>query len=142
MLNWDHQLDLVREHSQDGTGAVHANKVCIISLEDGAILTKIDQENTFNISSQEAQTIANSFKTKDFSSFKQDGVTIEDISYKFVNSVDDEIVFAKKQYSGTITMQNSLTTVIIAFTQDGYHQANTNLALREMTHYLEEKEGL
>lgn len=142
MLNWDHQLDLIREHSADATGAIHANKVCIISLEDGTILTKPDQDHTFDISAQEAKTIADAFREKDFSTFKENGVNIENRSYKFINSDDDKIVFAKEIYLGTITMRSSLTTVLIGFTQEGYHQANTNLALEEIANYLEEKEAL
>ncbi|MEA3289445.1 MAG: profilin [Campylobacterota bacterium] len=142
MLNWDHQLDLIQEHSQDSTGAVHANKVCIISLEDGEILTSLDQDHTFNIMQDEAKTIANSFKTKDFSSFKKDGIKIEDKNYMLINVTTDNIVFGRRDYEGTITMQCSLSTVLVGFTLDGYQQANTNLALGEIAHYLIEKEGL
>lgn len=137
MLDWDHQLDIIIEDSKDSTGAVNASKVCILSLEDGKILTKINQDHTFNISENEAKIITNAFKTKDFTTFKNDGIKIEKINYKFRNSVDDKIVFAKKQDLGTLTIQSSSTKVIIGFTQEAYQQSGTNLALKNIIRYFE-----
>jgi hypothetical protein len=142
MLDWDHQLDLIREHSTDATGAVCANKVCIISIEDGSVLTSLDQDNTFAITNEEAKTIRDAFSSNDFTTFKENGVNIEGRKFKFINATDENIVFAREQYVGTLTMQCSLTTVLVAFTLEGYNQANTNLGLREIAHYLSEKEGL
>ena len=137
MLDWDYQLDIIREDSKDSTGAVNAHKVCILCLEDGSILTKIEQDHTFNISQEEAKTISNAFKTKDFTAFKKDGINLEEINYMFTNSVDDKIVFAKKQDLGTLTMQSTSTKVIIGFTQEGYQQSGTNLALKNIARYFE-----
>ena len=137
MLDWDHQLDIIVEDSKDSTGAVNASKVCILSLEDGKILTKIDQDNTFKISEVESKIITNAFATNDFSVFKNNGINIEETNYKFKNSADDKIVFAKKQDVGTLTMQSTSTKVIIGFTQDGYQQSGTNLALKNFARYLE-----
>ncbi|MEA3384515.1 MAG: profilin [Campylobacterota bacterium] len=138
MLDWDYQLDIISEYSKDSTGAVNASKVSILSLKDGTILNSVDQDNSFNISQNEARVIANIFKTKEFTAFKSDGITIEDINYKFINSVDERIVFAKKEYVGTLSMQSTNTTVIIGFTQDGYHQSNTNLAIKNIVKYFEQ----
>ena len=135
MLDWNHQLDIIVEDSKDSTGAVNASKVCILSLEDGEILTKIDQDNTFMISQEEARIITNAFKTKDFSAFKNDGINIEKMNYKFRNCVDDKIVFAKKQDVGTLTIQSTNTKVIIGFTQEAYQQSGTNLALKNIARY-------
>ena len=99
------------------------------------ILTKIDQEHTFKISPEEAKTIANAFKTGDFNTFKQNGIIIEDINYIFVNSVEDEIVFGKKEDLGTLTMHKSTTKIIIGFTQEAYQQSGTNIALKNIVRY-------
>lgn len=140
MLDWDYQLDLIREHSQDATGAVNAQKISILSLENGDILTKKEQNFTFDISENEAKKIIDIFREKNFEKFKTDGIDIENRNYKFINSSENKIVFAKKQYHGTITMQSTATLVIIAFTPDGYHQANTNLAVRYLCEYFEKEE--
>ena len=137
MLDWDHQLDIIREDSKDSTGAVNAHKISILNLEDGKVLTSIDQDNTFNISQEEAEIISNTFKLKDFTTFKDDGITIENINYKFNNSVDDKIVFGKKQDLGTLTLQATSTKVIIGLTRDGYQQSGTNLALKNIARYFE-----
>ena len=137
MLDWDHQLDIIVEDSKDSTEAVNATKVCILSLENGKILMKTDQENAFKISQEESETITNSFKINDFSFFKNDGIKIEETNYEFRNSVDGKLVFAKKKDLGTLTMLRTRTKVIIGFTQDGYQQSGTNLALKNFARYLE-----
>lgn len=137
MLDWDYQLDIIREDSKDSTGAVNAHKISILSLEDGEILTSIDQDHTFKISQEEAKIIANAFKTKNFNTFENDGINIEEINYTFKNSVDDKIVFAKKEDLGTLTIQKTMTKLIIGFTQEGYQQSGTNLALKNIARYFE-----
>lgn len=139
MLDWDHQLDLIREHSQDATGAVNAHKVSIISLEDGEILTKPNQEHTFEITQEEAKTIAQVFKDKNFDEFKQNGINIENTNFRYLNA-EGKTVFARKQYYGSLTIQATLKTVIIAFTQEAYQQTNTNLAVRYIAEYFEREE--
>ncbi len=137
MLDWDYQLDIIREDSKDSTGAINAHKISIVSLNDGEILTSIDQNHTFKISQEEANIISNVFKIKDFDTFIKDGINIENINYKFINSPNDEMVFGKKEDLGTLTIQKTKTKIIIGFTQDGYQQSGTNKALKNIARYFE-----
>lgn len=135
MLDWDHQLDIIREDSKDSTGAINAHKISILNLEDGKVLTSANQDNTFKISQDEAEIITDAFKTKDFTTFEENGITIEEITYKFRNCVDDKIVLAKKQDLGTLTIQATNTKIILGLTRDGYQQSGTNLALKNIARY-------
>jgi len=135
MLDWDHQLDIIREDSKDSTGAVNAHKISILNIEDGEVLTSTDQDNTFKISQEEAIIIADAFKSKDFSTFENDGITIEEINYTFRNNVDGKIVLARKKDLGTLTIQATTTKIILGLTRDGYQQSGTNLALKNIARY-------
>ena len=69
---------------------------------------------------QEGADIVRCFISKDFTTFKTNGVIVEGNKYLFLKEEDKKIVYARR--GGAITMQVSKTAVVIAHSdsQHGY----------------------
>ena len=57
----------------------------------------------------EAATIADAFKSKNFTPFMTGGVYLCGIKYQFLRTEDDKLVLAKKKDCGAVTLQASKT---------------------------------
>jgi len=136
MSNWDAYIDNLVSHSKDSSGTEHIDKACIIGLDNGAAWTSAAHAKSLNLSADEARTIADAFKRKDFSSFTTSGIYCESKKYQFLRELD-KAVFAKAKGSGGLTLQSSKSAVVIAHTVEGGQHGCTNKAVGIIVDYLE-----
>ena len=61
------------------------------------------------LTATECGIIADAFKSKDFSTFVNDGVNAEGVRYQFLGEERGKVVFAKKEGAGALTLQASKT---------------------------------
>ena len=84
----------------------------------------------------EAKTIAECFKKRDFTSFRVGGVHVEEVSYVFLEEIDSKAVYAKNQLTG-VTLQASNTAIVVARIAEGMQQGKADRAVGKMVDYLE-----
>lgn len=137
LQSWDAFIDNLIAQSRDARGFEHMDKACIIGLDGGAKWTTNSHQNALKLSSNEANTIAKAFKSKDFTQFMVDGIYAEGVKYQFLREEDSKIVFAKKKWNGALTLQSSKTAIVIAHTKEGGQQGNANKAVGVIAEYLE-----
>ena len=130
MSGWDTYIDNVIGHSQG-----ECDKACIIGLDGGAKWTSDNHASSFKISQQEATAIAAVMNSEDFSPFQASGITIEGLKYQFLRQ-DDGVVLAKKKDNGAVTLQKSVTAIVIGHTKNGGQQGSTNKAVNVIAEYL------
>jgi len=66
-------------------------------------------EQALKLAANEAVTIANCFKLKNFSTFQESGVVAEAEKYQFLREEDGKLVLAKRKGSGALTLQATKT---------------------------------
>jgi profilin len=135
-MSWDSYIDNLIAQSQDSTGDPNVDKACIIGLDGGAPWTTNGHPKSFKLSPQEGATIANCFKTNNFTSFQGSGVYCEGVKYQFLRTDTDGMVLAKKKDSGAVSMGASKTAIVIAHTAEGKQQGNANKAVMVIVDYL------
>ena len=136
MSTWDSYIDNLIEQSKDQSGLAHVEKACIIGLDGGAKWTSNQHPCGLKLTPNEAKTIAECFKKKDFTSFMVGGVHVEQDYYIFLREIDSKAVYAKRQFSG-VTLQASKTAIVVARTAEGMQQGNANKAVGVIADYLE-----
>ena len=65
------------------------------------------------------------------------GVVVEGIKYQFLKEEDKKIVFAKKKGEGALTIQCSITAIVVAHCPEGGQQGNCNKGVGVIAEYLE-----
>ena len=136
MSGWDTYIDNLIEQSKDKSGQAHIDKACIIGLDGGGKWTSDQHPCALKLTPNEAKTIAECFKTKDFTSFKVGGVHVEEVSYIFMQEIDSKAVYAKNQFNG-VTLQASNTAIVVARIAEGVQQGNADRAVGKIVDYLE-----
>jgi len=137
MSTWDSYIDNLIEQSKDKSGQAHVDKVCIIGLDGGGSWTSDKHPRALKLFSNEAKTIAECFKKKDFTSFIVSGVHVEGEYYIFLREIDSKAVYAKRGLSSGVTLQASKSAVVVAHTGEGMQQGNANKAVGVIADYLE-----
>lgn len=66
-------------------------------------------QTTLKFTGSEAQTIANCFKSKDFSVMQANGIGINRVKYQFLRAEEGRIVYGRCKGSGGIAIQKSKT---------------------------------
>lgn len=66
----------------------------------------------------------------------QSGVFAESVKYQFLRQ-DGKAVYAKKKDHGTLTMQSTGKTIIVAHSAEGCQQGDMNKAVGIVADYLE-----
>ena len=94
MSTWDSYIDNLIEQSKDKSGQAHVDKVCIIGLDGGGSWTSDKHPRALKLMSNEAKTIAECFKKKDFTSFIVSGVHVEGEYYIFLREIESKAVYA------------------------------------------------
>lgn len=135
--SWDGYIDNLIAQTKDASGHAHADKACIIGLDGGAMWTTDSHENALVLTASEATTIAAAFKSKDFSTFVDDGINIAGVGYQFLREEDDKVVYGKKAGEGSVTLQASKTAIVIAHAPEGAQQGNMNKGVSVIAEYLE-----
>lgn len=133
---WDSYIDNLIAQSKDQSGQAHVDKACIIGLDGGAKWTTDQHPCALKLSPNEAKNIANCFKERDFTSFIEGGVSIEQHYCIFLREIDSKVVYAKGSCGG-VTLQASKTAVVVARTAKGRQQGNANKAVGVIADYLE-----
>ena len=136
MSTWDSYIDNLIEQSKDESGQAHVDKACIIGIDGAAKWTSDHHPCALKLASHEANSIAECFKKKDFTSFMAGGVHVEGTYYIFLREIDSKAVYAKTKFSG-VTLQTSKTAVVVARTAEGMQQGNANKAVGVIADYLE-----
>lgn len=129
-MSWDSYIDNGIGQSNDSM-----DKMCIIGL-DGSKWTTDRHSSNFQLSTAEVVTIANAFQSGDFSRFQASGIGAGGIKYQFLNVENGSIVYGKKEGEGAITLQKSITAIVIGHTSEGSQQGNTNKAIGVIADYL------
>ena len=136
MSTWDSYIDKLIEQSKDESGQAHIEKACIIGLDGGGKWTSDQHPRALKLNPYEAETIAECFKKKDFTSFMVGGVHVEEDYYIFLREIDSKAVYAKNQFNG-VTLQASNTAIVVARIAEGVQQGNADRAVGMMVDYLE-----
>jgi profilin len=136
LSGWDSYLASLVEQSKDSTGKKHTGKAAIISLDGGALWYSLSSPNALQLTPAEAQKIAATMKSGDFTSFQANGIWVEGVKYQFLRE-DGKVAFAKKKDHGALTFQKSKSAVVIGHTSEGAQQGNTNKAVGVIADYLE-----
>ena len=132
----DSYIDNLIEQSKDESGQAHIEKACIILLDGGEKYTSDQHPCALKLNPNEAKTIAECFKKKDFTSFMVCGVHVEEENYIFLREIDSKAVYAKRVSSG-VTIQASKTAIVVARTGEGMQQGNANKAVGKIADFLE-----
>ncbi|NES19246.1 MAG: DNA primase [Symploca sp. SIO3E6] len=135
--SWDNYIDNLINQTRDASGQAHADKACIIGLNDGSSWTTSGHPNALKLSSQEAEKIASVFRSGDFTSFMASGIHIEGVKYQFLREEDGLVVYGKKKEHGSVTLQKSKTAIVIAHSPEGSQQGNLNKGVGVIAEYLE-----
>lgn len=136
-MSWDSYIDNLIGHSKDGAGHDHCDKACIIGLDGGAPWTSAGHAKGISLNGNEGATIAQCFKSKDFTKFQANGVHLEGVKYQFLRAEDDKLVLAKKKDQGAVTLQASKTAIVIGHCKEGCQQGIVNKAVATIAEYLE-----
>jgi profilin len=134
--SWDSYIDNLCLQSVNNAGVQHTDKAAIISLNGGNSWISANHSQGLNLSPQEGQNIAQMMKSGDFSSAQANGIMIEGVIYQFLRE-DGKVAFAKNKDHGAITIQKSISAVVIGHTPVGKQQGNTNKAVGVIADYLE-----
>ena len=137
MSTWDSYIDKLIEQSKDESGQAHIEKACIIGLDGGGKWTSDQHPRALKLNPYEAETIAECFKKKDFTSFMVGGVHVEEDYYIFLREIDSKAVYAKKNHFSGVTLQASKTAIVVARTGEGMQLGNANKAVGKIADYLE-----
>jgi len=130
-MSWDGYIDSVL-----GSAKGHADRACIIGLNGGPWTTAGHASN-INLQGTEAQTIATSMSSGDYSTFQASGILIEGQKYRFLRGDTEEgLVLGKLKENGAITIQKSETAIVIGHTAEGKQQGETNTGVKAVVDYL------
>jgi len=129
-MSWDGYIDNLIGHSAGNT-----DKACIIGL-DGSCWTTAAHAKSLKPTAAEINTIANAFKTTNYTTLQANGILLEGVKYQFLRS-DDTMALGKKKDLGAITLQKSKTAIVIGHTKEGGQQGGTNKAVGVIAEYLE-----
>lgn len=133
---WDNYIDNLIEQSKDQSGQAHVDKACIIGLDGGAKWTSDQHPCALKLTPYEAKNIANCFKKRDFTSFIEGGVCVEQDYCIFLREIDSKVVYAKGPRGG-VTLQASKAAIVVARTAEGRQQGNANKAVGVIADYLD-----
>lgn len=133
---WDNYIDNLIEQSKDQSGQAHIDKACIIGLDGGAKWTSDQHPCALKLTPYEAKNIADCFKKRDFTSFIEWGVCIEQDYCIFLREIDSKVVYAKGPRGG-VTLQASKAAIVVARTAEGRQQGNANKAVGVIADYLD-----
>ena len=136
-MSWDSYIDNLIAQTKDSAGNQHADKACIIGIDGGAKWTSDAHSNALVLEGNEGATLANAFKTKDFSTFMSNGVRVGGTKYQFLREEEGKLVLGKAKEKGSITLQCSKTAIVIAHTAEGSQQGNVNKGVAVIAEYLE-----
>jgi len=136
-MSWDSYIDNLIAQCKDPSGNAHCDQGVIIGLDGGAPWTTASTPSGLSISAEEGAVIARCFKSKDFSPFMSNGVTVGGIKYQFLREEDQKVVLCKKKGSGALTLQASKQAIVIGHCPDGGQQGNTNKGVAIIADYLE-----
>lgn len=137
MAGWDAYIDNMLAYCRDGSGDSHCDRACIIGLDGGAKWTSDTHPSALKLAANEAVTIANCFKSKNFATFQESGVLAEGEKYQFLREEDGKLVLAKRKGSGALTLQATKTAIVIAHCPEGKQQGNVNKGTGIIADYLE-----
>jgi len=137
-MNWDDYINRLIASTRDAKGVAHCDKVCIIGL-DGSFWTTTNHPNAIKLSRNEARTIAECFKAKDFTPYMGSMVYIENRShvYTFLKEDEGKILYARGGGCGSYTLQASKTAVVIGHCQENWQQGNLNKGVYVIASHLE-----
>ncbi len=82
--SWNSYLESIVAQSNDSIGKPHCDKAGIIGLDDGELWYDLSAPYALQITSNEAQKIAQAMKSGDFSSMQADGILVEGVKYLFL----------------------------------------------------------
>merc|ERR1711962_117075 len=132
IMTWDSYIDSVIGGSKQS-----CDKVCVIGLQDGTSWTSAAHASNLAASPEELKKIANLMKAEDYTTFQTEGIFLGDTKYRFLRSDPDEgLVLGKLKENGAITIQKSVTAVIIAHVIEGKNQGDVNGAVKVVVDYL------
>jgi len=129
-MSWDSYIDNLLGHA-----AGNADKACIIG-KDGSLWTTDAHASAIKLSAEEAMAIGKSFKAGDFTQFQTSGILAEGVKYNFLRG-EGNLALGKKKDYGALTLQSSLSAVVIGHTAEGQQQGNVNKAVAVIAEYLE-----
>ncbi|KAK6165355.1 hypothetical protein SNE40_022297 [Patella caerulea] len=133
--DYDSYIYQLIAQSKDSSGNVHVDAASIIGL-DRSRLTSQSTAAALKMSYAEVDTIAASFKSNDFTSFKMSGVRVGGIRYDFLRQDGNEVFASKKNYGG-IVMMKSKTAIVIAHYPEGRQVSNAAKGVEAITGYLQ-----
>eukprot|EP00918_Siedleckia_nematoides_P083624 GHVU01183311.1.p1 GENE.GHVU01183311.1~~GHVU01183311.1.p1 ORF type:complete len:141 (+),score=3.07 GHVU01183311.1:69-491(+) len=136
-MSWDSYVDSLISYTRDHTGTVHCDKGGIISLDGGAPWTTQGGATTLEFAGSEAQTIANCFKSKDFSVMQANGIRISGVKYQFLREEEGRIVYGRCKGSGGIAIQKSKSAIVIGHCAEGSQAGQLNKGVSQIAEYLE-----
>lgn len=128
-MSWNEYVKNLQSRSK------FADKGCIIGL-DGSIWTT-PEENVIDITSAEAASIAHTMNSQDYIVFQNNGITIGNVKYQFLRSVE-KAVYGKKHGAGGISLQSTNKAVVISHCVEGGQQGKVNDAVFKVAEYLEQ----
>ncbi|KAK3105556.1 hypothetical protein FSP39_000364, partial [Pinctada imbricata] len=135
--SWNSYIDNLIAQSKDVAGNPHCDKAIIIGLDGGAPWTTNDHDHALKLHTSERENIARAFKSKNFTSFKSNGISIEGVLYQFIREEKGKIVMVKKKEHGSVTLQATKTAVVIAHCPERRQQGQLNIGVGVVANYIE-----
>jgi len=128
-MSWDSYCTTTLEYC-----AGHADQVAVLGLADG----KVWATNGLNISNEEGAVIAKAIADDDkaVAAFASNGIHVGGVKFNFLRNIDNSFV-GKRKDNGSITVQKTKQTIVIAHTKEGSQVGTTNTGLSRICNYLE-----
>ncbi|XP_071959986.1 profilin-like [Antedon mediterranea] len=126
--------DAVITLSSDLTGAYHADKACIIRLENGNYWEPLQFDSrTIVLKGSEGANIAEYFRNEDLTAFESSDIQVGGVLYTYeMHEVKEDgtlLVGGKLENHGAISMQSANTVIVIAHTKEGGNPHYTNIGV-------------
>lgn len=131
-MSWDAYIDSLRDYC----GRAVVDKGAIIGLDNGAAWAP-GHADALNITAAEGATISSAMRSKDFTTFHENGVWVEGKKYRFLRGDPEEgLAFAKLKEHGSLTIQKTTQAIIITHTAEGQNQGTANAGTDQLGKYL------
>ncbi|XP_014786256.1 profilin-like [Octopus bimaculoides] len=128
MASWNDYVNNIQQCCDD------CDKGCILG-RDGSIWTT-NQDNVLNISPEEAAKFASSLNDQQNDTLTSTGVTMCGEKYNFIRK-DDRFLFCKKGGCGSLSIQWTDKSIIVAHCKEGGCTGKVNEALHKTMSHLE-----
>lgn len=126
-MSWDSYCDEVISKSSN-----NCDKVAIIGI-DGSVWSSNDGPKRMTVTAEEAQKISLGFQD-DSGEFRANGVVVGGVKYDFQRR-DENVVHARIDDHGSITMQKSNQAIVIGHTPVGKDVGSTNKGVAHVSEY-------